>query len=102
MSLAVSEPYAGSDVANLRTTAVLQGDHFVVNGEKKWITGGCKADFFTVAVRTGGPGFDGGRALEVELAKLVGQDEVKEALRALRRALALDKMRIHSEVFRTK
>ena len=38
MSLAVSEPYAGSDVANIRTTAVRQGDHYVVNGEKKWIT----------------------------------------------------------------
>ena len=47
----------------------------------------------------GGPGFDGGRALEVELAKLVGQDEVKEALRALRRALALDKMRHDSGNF---
>jgi len=66
MSLAVSEPYAGSDVANLRTTAVLQGDHFVVNGEKKWITGGCKADFFTVAVRTGGPGFNGVSLLLIE------------------------------------
>ena len=47
----------------------------------------------------GGPGFDGGRALEAELAKLVGQDEVKEALRALRRALALDKMRHDSGNF---
>ncbi len=38
--LAISEPYAGSDVANIRTSAVRQGDHYVVNGTKKWITGG--------------------------------------------------------------
>ena len=66
MSLAVSEPYAGSDVANIRTTAVRQGDHYVVNGEKKWITGGCKADYFTVAVRTGKPGFNGVSLLLIE------------------------------------
>ena len=66
MSLAVSEPWAGSDVANLRTTARREGDVFVVNGEKKWITGGNKAAFFTVAVRTGGPGFNGVSLLLIE------------------------------------
>jgi len=66
MSLAVSEPYAGSDVAALRTTAVRKGDHYIVNGEKKWITSGCYADFFTVAVRTGGPGAKGISLLLVE------------------------------------
>jgi alkylation response protein AidB-like acyl-CoA dehydrogenase len=56
--LAITEPYAGSDVANIRTTAVKDpsGDFYVVNGEKKWITNGIFADYFTVAVRTGGPG----------------------------------------------
>jgi len=57
--LCISEPWAGSDVAALRTTAVRDGDAFVVNGEKKWITNGMFADYFTVAVRTGGAGAKG-------------------------------------------
>lgn len=40
MALAVSEPYAGSDVSGLRATAEDKGDHFIVNGEKKFITSG--------------------------------------------------------------
>jgi len=51
--LAITEPTAGSDVANLKTTAEKKGDHYIVNGEKKWITNGIFADYFTVAVRTG-------------------------------------------------
>eukprot|EP00451_Oxyrrhis_marina_P007325 CAMPEP_0204303680 /NCGR_PEP_ID=MMETSP0468-20130131/84027_1 /ASSEMBLY_ACC=CAM_ASM_000383 /TAXON_ID=2969 /ORGANISM="Oxyrrhis marina" /LENGTH=509 /DNA_ID=CAMNT_0051282997 /DNA_START=44 /DNA_END=1575 /DNA_ORIENTATION=+ len=51
--LAITEPTAGSDVGQIKTTAVKNGDHYVVNGEKKWITNGVVADFFTVAVRTG-------------------------------------------------
>lgn len=58
-SLAISEPYAGSDVAGLRTTAKREGDHYIVNGQKKWITGGMMADFFTTAVRTGDEGMGG-------------------------------------------
>jgi alkylation response protein AidB-like acyl-CoA dehydrogenase len=50
MSLCISEPYAGSDVANIRTTARKEGDYYIVNGEKKWITWACHADYFTVAV----------------------------------------------------
>jgi len=57
--LAITEPYAGSDVANIRTTARREGDFYIVNGEKKFITSGMKADFFTVAVRTGGEGMGG-------------------------------------------
>jgi len=59
--LAITEPSAGSDVANLRTTAVKtpDGKHYIVNGEKKWITNGVFADFFTTAVRTGGDGMGG-------------------------------------------
>jgi alkylation response protein AidB-like acyl-CoA dehydrogenase len=59
--LAITEPSAGSDVANLRTTATKSADGktFVVNGEKKWITNGVFADYFTVAVRTGGEGMGG-------------------------------------------
>jgi acyl-CoA dehydrogenase len=51
-ALAVTEPSGGSDVAALRTTAVRDGDHYVVNGEKTFITSGMRADFITSAVRT--------------------------------------------------
>jgi acyl-CoA dehydrogenase len=58
-SLAITEPGGGSDVAHLRTTATRDGDHYVVNGAKTFITSGVRADFVTVAVRTGGPGASG-------------------------------------------
>ncbi len=51
-ALAVTEPGGGSDVAALRTTARREGDHFIVNGEKTFITSGMQADVITVAVRT--------------------------------------------------
>jgi len=51
-ALAVTEPSGGSDVAALKTRAVREGDHYVVNGEKTFITSGMRADFLTVAVRT--------------------------------------------------
>ena len=51
-ALAVTEPTGGSDVAALKTTALREGDHYVVNGEKTFITSGMRADIFTVAVRT--------------------------------------------------
>jgi len=65
-ALAVTEPGAGSDVANLRTSARRDGDHFVVDGEKAFITSGIRADYLTVAVRTGGPGRGGISLLLVE------------------------------------
>ena len=55
-ALAITEPSGGSDVANLKTTARREGDHYVVNGSKMFITSGMRADYYTVAVRTGGPG----------------------------------------------
>lgn len=55
-ALAITEPSGGSDVANLKTTAVREGDHSIVNGTKTFITSGMRADFYTVAVRTGAPG----------------------------------------------
>ncbi|WP_405136670.1 acyl-CoA dehydrogenase family protein [Nocardia sp. NBC_01388] len=58
-SLGVTEPEAGSDVAALRTTAVRDGDHYVVNGAKTFITSGTRADFVTTAVRTGDAGYAG-------------------------------------------
>jgi len=57
--LAISEPGAGSDVGNIQTTARREGDYYIVNGSKKWITGGLFADYFTMAVRTGKPGMGG-------------------------------------------
>jgi acyl-CoA dehydrogenase len=65
-ALAVTEPGGGSDVANLRTRAVRDGDHYVVNGSKTFITSGVRADYYTVAVRTGHPGFGGISLLLVE------------------------------------
>jgi acyl-CoA dehydrogenase len=65
-SLAVTEPDGGSDVANLRTTARRDGDHYVVNGAKTFITSGCRADFVTTVVRTGDPGAHGLSLLVVE------------------------------------
>ncbi len=51
-ALAVTEPSGGSDVASLKTTAIKDGDAYIVNGEKTFITSGMRADYFTVAVRT--------------------------------------------------
>ncbi len=51
-ALAITEPSGGSDVAALKASAVRQGDHYVVNGEKTFITSGMRADYLTVAVRT--------------------------------------------------
>ena len=58
-SLGVTEPSGGSDVANMKTKAHLDGDHYVINGEKTLITGGTRADFITLGVRTGGEGQHG-------------------------------------------
>ncbi|HSR22593.1 MAG TPA: acyl-CoA dehydrogenase family protein [Candidatus Eisenbacteria bacterium] len=65
-SLAVTEPDGGSDVAALRTTARRDGEQYVVDGAKTFITSGARADFVTVAVRTGGPGHGGVSLLVVE------------------------------------
>ena len=54
-----SEPSAGSDLASLKTRADRDGDEYVVNGAKTFITSGTRADFVTTAVRTGGEGHGG-------------------------------------------
>jgi citronellyl-CoA dehydrogenase len=51
-ALGISEPDAGSDVAGISTTAEKDGDEFVINGQKTYITNGTRADFVTMAVRT--------------------------------------------------
>jgi acyl-CoA dehydrogenase len=58
-ALAITEPDGGSDVASLKTTARRDGDCYVVNGSKTFITSGMRADVYTVAVRTGGEGMGG-------------------------------------------
>lgn len=58
-ALGVSEPNCGSDVASIRTTARKDGDDYVINGSKMWITNGTRADFITLAVRTGEAGYGG-------------------------------------------
>ncbi len=65
-ALAVTEPGGGSDVAALRTTAVRDGDHYVIDGEKTFITSGVRADLVTCAVRTGGPGHGGVSLVVIE------------------------------------
>lgn len=64
--LAITEPGGGSDVANLQTRAVAEGDHYVINGSKTFITSGVNADYYTVAVRTGEPGYAGISLLLIE------------------------------------
>ena len=58
-ALAITEPSGGSDVAGITTTAKREGDHYVINGSKTFITSGMRAHWFTVAVRTGAPGRSG-------------------------------------------
>jgi len=65
-SLAVTEPGGGSDVAGITTRAVRDGDRYIVNGAKTFITSGVRADFVTTAVRTGGPGHGGISILVVD------------------------------------
>lgn len=66
--LNVTEPSAGSDVSGIKCTATktADGKHYIVEGEKKYITNGIFADYFTVAVRTGGPGMGSISMLLVE------------------------------------
>ncbi|KAL2829179.1 acyl-CoA dehydrogenase/oxidase [Aspergillus cavernicola] len=66
--LGITEPDAGSDVANIKTTAERRGGYYVVNGSKKWITNGIWADYCTAAVRTGGAGRGGISLLVIPLA----------------------------------
>src|SRR6185436_12064928 len=65
-SYCLTEPNAGSDAAALATRAELQGDHYIVNGSKAFISGGGRSDIYVVMLRTGGPGAGGVSALVVE------------------------------------
>jgi len=65
-ALGITEPNAGSDVANIQTKAVRDGDYYIVNGSKMFITSGYYADQVTCAVRTGGDGAHGISLLVIE------------------------------------
>ena len=67
IALGITEPSGGSDVANLKTKAVKDGDHYIVNGSKMFITSGMRADYMTTAVRTGGTGAAGVSLLLIEM-----------------------------------
>ncbi|TPX72235.1 hypothetical protein SpCBS45565_g00582 [Spizellomyces sp. 'palustris'] len=77
--LGITEPSAGSDVSGLLTEAVKSpdGTHYIVNGEKKWITNGVFADYFTVACRTGGKGHGGVSMIVVERTEGVTTKRMK-------------------------
>ena len=64
-SIAVSEPDAGSDVAGIRTRAVRDGDDWVINGRKMWITNGTQADWLCLLARTSDEGGYAGMSMIV-------------------------------------
>jgi acyl-CoA dehydrogenase len=67
ISLAITEPSGGSDVANMQTTAIRDGDYYVVNGSKTFISGGMGANWVTTGVRTGGEGAGGVSVLVIPM-----------------------------------
>lgn len=67
IALGITEASGGSDVAKLRTTAKRDGDDYIVNGGKMFITSGMRADYLTTAVRTGGEGAGGISLLLIEM-----------------------------------
>jgi hypothetical protein len=83
-AIALTEPDAGSDLAAVSTTAVRSGPDYVVNGQKRFITNGGQADYYTVLARTGGPGARGLSLLLVEADRpglSIGRVERKMGLR---------------------
>ena len=58
-ALGITEPGGGSDVANMRTVAHRDGNEWVLNGQKMFITGGMQASYFVIGARTGGEGMGG-------------------------------------------
>lgn len=66
-ALAITEPSGGSDVAALRCTATRDGSDYIINGEKVFITSGMRADYITVAVRTGEAGSKGSGGISMIL-----------------------------------
>ncbi|MBI4914672.1 MAG: acyl-CoA dehydrogenase family protein [Acidobacteria bacterium] len=84
-SFALSEAGAGSDAGSMKTSARRDGDHWVVNGEKAWITSGPRAGVFVLWARTGGEGTAGISTFLVEPGTpgfSIGRHEDKLGLRA--------------------
>lgn len=77
--LAITEPYVGSDVANLKTVAKISTckGYYLVNGNKKWITSGMTSDYFTTAVRTGPRGLRGISMLVIPKTQGVSTTKIK-------------------------
>jgi alkylation response protein AidB-like acyl-CoA dehydrogenase len=94
----LSEANSGSDAGSLRTTAVRDGDDWVINGSKMWITHGGEADLYVVMARTGEPGTRGISAFLVEGTSeglSAGKREQKMGLRASPTAeIVLDNVRV--------
>jgi acyl-CoA dehydrogenase len=84
--IAMTEPGTGSDLQSVRTTAKRQGNSYVVNGQKTFITNGQTADLIIVVARTGGPGAKGLSLIVVETEKNDG----------FRRGRNLDKIGLHA------
>ncbi|MEP7019712.1 MAG: acyl-CoA dehydrogenase family protein [Pseudonocardiales bacterium] len=85
-AIAMTEPGAGSDLSGIRTSATLDGDHYVVNGSKTFITNGIHADLVVTAVRTGEDRHKGMSLLILER----GMD-------GFERGRNLDKLGLHSQ-----
>ncbi|MEX0916256.1 MAG: acyl-CoA dehydrogenase family protein, partial [Wenzhouxiangellaceae bacterium] len=86
VGLGVSEPHAGSDVANIRTTAEKVGDDYVINGSKMWMTNGLQCDWICLLARTGGESRHNDKSLIVVPADTPG----------VSRSPALDKLGMRS------
>ncbi|KPG02022.1 acyl-CoA dehydrogenase [Rhodopseudomonas sp. AAP120] len=84
--IAMTEPGTGSDLQSVRTTAKLDGDHYVINGQKTFITNGQNADVIIVVARTGGPGAKGLSLIALETKDNPG----------FKRGRNLDKIGLHA------
>jgi butyryl-CoA dehydrogenase len=101
-AFALTEPQAGSDAAGIRTTAIRDGDHYVLNGLKQWITNGGEAEIYTVVVMTNpDKGPRGASALVVEKGTpgfSFGKKEDKMGIRAsATRELVFEECRVPVE-----
>src|SRR3546814_14433677 len=75
-SYCLTEPSAGSDAASLRTKAVRDGDHYVLNGSKAFISGGGTSDIYVCMVRTGEAGAKGVSCIVVDIGRAACRERV--------------------------